>query len=107
MKDFSSTACRRSASFNQFMLLGSMDSPMTKRGKVCFSTTSSLKPSLCRRAAALEPAGPAPMINTSVSIVFISLVEAKSFLRGFGAQQGGYLLNILGQGAVIIRAENF
>src|SRR6185436_7828031 len=37
-------------------------------GNCCFSTTSTRKFSRCNSAAALEPAGPAPMISTSVSV---------------------------------------
>ena len=53
--------------------------------------------------AARVPAGPAPMIRTSVSIGFISLVETKGFLGGFGLQQRGDALDILVERAVVFK----
>src|ERR1700744_6453504 len=85
------------------MLMGSMLSPMTKRGNACFSTTSKRNLSRCRMEAATDPAGPAPIIRTSVSITFIRFIKAKILLDGFRLKQSGHFFNVAGQGAVIFQ----
>src|SRR4029453_11814434 len=44
---------------------GRSDSPMWNRGCLSFSITTTRRPRLANRAAAVDPAGPPPMINTS------------------------------------------
>src|SRR6266545_1634371 len=44
---------------------GKSDSPMWNRGCLSFSITTTRRPRLANRAAAVDPAGPPPMINTS------------------------------------------
>src|SRR5437868_12144059 len=53
------------ASASSSMLQASRLSPIEKRGNFWRSRTSTLKPRRAIKAAATEPDGPAPMINTS------------------------------------------
>src|SRR5947209_20521140 len=85
------------------MLLGRRLSPMTKRGNVCFSTIRTLKPSRCSKEAATAPAGPAPMISTSVSLCVI-IMRQTLLLRLFGLQQGCHPDYIIGQGPVTLQS---
>src|SRR4051812_22380930 len=80
-----------------------MLSPMTKRGNVCFSTIWTRKPSRWSSAPASVPAGPAPMIKTSVSVG--SIIFGQAFLLHlFGLQQVRYFNYIIGEGAVTLQS---
>src|SRR5215470_4674783 len=46
---------------------GRRDSPRRNRGNVSFSRIKTLRPSSRRRAAHVDPAGPPPMITTSIT----------------------------------------
>src|SRR6266436_3458301 len=71
------------------------------RMKFCFSTTSSRKPSRCNRAAAAEPAGPAPMISTSTSVGIGISTRPQTFLLDlFGLQQRRNALNVFDERTV-------
>src|SRR6266478_55805 len=54
---------------NGWKVNGNMDSPMWYRGNFSLSSTSTRCPFSANNAAAEDPAGPAPMINTSDSVV--------------------------------------
>src|SRR5271170_3037964 len=99
-----STASSKPASRNKSIQCGNKLSPMTNRGKICFSTTSSRKPCCCNNAAADEPAGPAPMINTSTSVcIGFSLRTQAMLLCVFRLQQGGHALDVLVERPVVFQ----
>ena len=66
------------------MQCGSRLSPITKRGKCCFSSTHTLKPCLCSRADATEPDGPAPMMATSN---WVDMVKLLSLINGWAKRR--------------------
>src|SRR5689334_426708 len=64
------TASTMPASSSNCMLQASRLSPIEKRGNFWRSRTRTLCPRRASNAAETEPAGPAPMIKTSISLGF-------------------------------------
>src|SRR5688572_152556 len=104
MKPCASAASSRPASWSKSMQWGNRLSPITNRGKICFSAISTLKPSRCSMEAAAEPEGPAPMIKTSVSVGFIVLVWRQTLLLDlFGLQQRGHTRDLFIERPVLLQ----
>src|SRR5882672_6149339 len=78
-----STCSRTPSRSNSGVLIGSIDSPMWKRGWRSLSTTTVFQPRSASSPAAVEPAGPPPRMNTSQvsSIYLISLISPEPLVQ--------------------------